>query len=158
MRSRWLYAGALAWLALNGGTAWAQGRGRGHDKDRGGRGRGDQGENRGQEKKEEREGALLGARERVYADNWYYHNRRNLPPGLRDRDRLPPGIERRFAPGYVIAPSWRARVYPAPVVLVRTFPPPPPDCRYVMFGGRIVLVDAGYRVRDFITFDINLGP
>jgi len=27
-----------------------------------------------------------------------------------------------------------------------------------MFGGRIVLVDAGFRVRDFITFDVNLGP
>ena len=39
-----------------------------------------------------------------------------------------------------------------------TFPPPPPDWRYVMFGGRIVLVDAGFRVRDFITFDVNLGP
>jgi len=155
MRARWLYAGAVAWLALGAVTARAQGPGHGRDRGRDG---GERGENRGQVKKEEREDVRLGARERTYADNWYYHNRRSLPPGLRDRDRLPPGIERRFAPGYVIAPSWRARVYPAPVALVRTFPPPPPDCRYVMFGGRIVLVDAGFRVRDFITFDVNIGP
>ncbi len=151
MRTRWLYAGAVALLALTGGRAMAQGRGhgRGHD----------QGENRGQAKKADREAeARFGDRDRVYANNWYYHNRRALPPGLRDRDRLPPGVERRFGPGYVIERDWRPRIYPAPVVLVRTFPPPPPGCRYVVFGGRIVLLDGGFRVRDFIRLDINLGP
>ncbi len=149
MTSRWWYAGVVAWLALTSTAAVAQGRG--HDK-------GDRGENRGQAKKQERQAdARFGDHDRVYANNWYYHNRHNLPPGLRDRDRLPPGVERRFAPGYVIDRDWRARVYPAPVVLVRTFPPAPPGCRYVVFGGHIVLVDGGYRVRDFISLDIHLG-
>jgi len=70
---------------------------------------------------------------------------------------LPPGVAARFRPGYVIDPGWRARVYPAPVILVRRFAPPPPGCRYVFFGGHIVLVDDGFRVRDFISLDINLG-
>ena len=153
MRSRWLYAGAAALLALSSHAALAQGHGRarGHGADRA--------QNRGRAQQANREAeARFGDRDRVYANNWYYHNRRSLPPGLRDSDRLPPGVERRFVPGFVIDRELRPRVYEAPVVLVRRFPPPPPGCRYVVFGGRIVLLDAGFRVRDFIRLDINLGP
>ena len=120
MRTRWLYAGAVALLGLTSGAALAQGRG--HDR---GRDQGGQRENHGQAKKADRESQSgFGDRDRVYARNWYYHNRRELPPGLRDRDRLPPGIETRFRPGYVIERDWWPRIYPAPVVLVRTFAPP----------------------------------
>jgi Ni/Co efflux regulator RcnB len=154
MRTRWLYAAAVALLGLTGGEALAQGRGHGRGHDRGGRP-----ETRGQERREDRAAeARFGDRDRVYARNWYYHNRRDLPPGLRDRDRLPPPFEARFRPGYVIEPEWRARIYPAPVVLVRTFAPPPPGYRYVVFGGHLVLVDDGYRVRDVLSLDIHLGP
>ena len=151
MRTRWLYAGAFAALALSSGPAVAQGRGhgRGHDK----------GQNRGQVQRAGREEDVrFGDRDRAYAHNWYYHNRRDLPPGLRDRDRLPPGMAARLGPGYVIERDWRARVYPAPVILVRRFAPPPPGYRYAVFGGHFVLVDDGYRVRDVIRLDINLGP
>jgi hypothetical protein len=154
MRTRWLYVAAVALLGLTGVAALAQGRGHGRGHDRGGRS-----ENRGRERREAREAeARFGDRDRVYARNWYYHNRRELPPGLRDRDRLPPGFEGRFRPGYVIERDWWPRIYPAPIVLLRTFTPAPPGFRYVVFGRHIVLVDAGYRVRDVIRLDINLGP
>ncbi len=157
MRTRWLYAGAMALLALTSTTALAQGhgRGRGHDK----------GEPPGQAKKEDRQDeAQFRDQDREYANNWYYHeyrdtrdNRRELPPGLRDRDRLPPGIERQLQRGWVIDRDYRQQLYPVPVVLVRRFAPPPEGCRYVFFGGRIVLVDPGFRVLDMLQLNINLG-
>ncbi len=157
MRTRWLYAGAMALLALTSTTALAQGhgRGRGHDK----------GEPPGQAKKEDRQDeAQFRDQDREYANNWYYHeyrgdrdNRRELPPGLRDRDRLPPGIERQVQRGWVIDRDYRQQLYPVPVVLVRRFAPPPEGCRYVFFGGRIVLVDPGFRVLDMLQLNINLG-
>jgi len=147
MSARWLIAGTVALLALNSGVATAQGRGRarGH-------------ENRGQEKKEERQAeARFNDHDREIARNWYYHNRRDLPPGLRDRDRLPPGVVERLQPGFVLDREMQRNVYPVPVVLVRRFAPVPVGYRYVVFGGHIVLVDAAFRVFDVIRFEIPVG-
>jgi len=150
MRARWLIAGAVASLFLTTGVATAQGRGRG-------RGHGQE-MNRGQAKKAEREAeARFNDHDREIARNWYYHSRRDLPPGLRDRDRLPPGIADRLRPGFVLDPDMRRSIYPVPVTLVRAFAPAPAGCRYVVFGGHIVLVDAGFRVFDVIRLQINLG-
>lgn len=82
---------------------------------------------------------------------------RELPPGLRDRDRLPPGLERKLVPGYVLDADDRRLVYPAPVVLVRQFPPPQPGFRYLSLGGHIVLVDGGWRVQDVIHLEVDIG-
>ncbi len=160
MRKRWILAGPVVLLALTSGLAMAQGRGhgRGHDDD-------EQGYNRGQARKAERERAFrFDDRDRGLARNWYFHERRDhgddddqLPPGLRGRDRLPPGWEARLRPGYVIERDWRDRLYPAPLVLIRSFPPPPPGCRYVIFGGNLLLVDPGYHVADVIHLELNLG-
>ncbi len=155
MKARWLYAASVALLALTSTSALAQGRGhgRGHGDDRG--------MPPGQAKKAEREDARFGDQDRQYAQNWYYHENRGdrdrLPPGLRDRDRLPPGIERQLRPGWVIDRDYRPQLYPVPVVLVRRFAPAPVGYQYVFFGGRILLVDPGFRVVDMLQLNINLG-
>ncbi len=176
MRTQWIVAGALMALAT---VAQAQGRGqgRGRDRDRGAD-NSDRGLPPGQAKKAERreqrdQDARFADRDRDIARNWYVHERRDardddnrddrgddargLPPGLRDRDRLPPGIERKLAAGYLLSADDRRVLYPAPVILVRAFPPPPPGFRYFAFGGHIVMVDGGWRVRDVIHLEITAG-
>ena len=155
MNARWLYAASAAMLALSSSAALAQGRGhgRGHNRDN---------PPPGQEKKAERQDeARFRDQDREYAQNWYYHeyrgDRDRIPPGLRDRDRLPPGIERQLQPGWIVDRDYRPQLYPVPVVLVRRFAPPPPGCRYVFFGGRVLLVDPGFRVVDMLQLNINLG-
>jgi len=166
MRTRWQLACAVLCLALTSAPVLAQGRGHGRGRERApgqlkkqdedrdrdhGRGRG---EDRGDQ---DRDRGRFNDNDRALAHNWYFHNRAALPPGLRDRDRLPPGIEARFRPGWVIEPELRPVIYPAPVVLVRRFAPAPPGCRYVLIGGHLVLVDAGFRVVDFFRLQVNVG-
>jgi hypothetical protein len=156
MRARWILAGAMAALALTSGTALAQGRGHGRDKDK-------SDVPPGQAKKAERQAGRFDDSDQQVAHNWYVHERQNqneeheLPPGLRDRDRLPPGIEKKLVRGWVVDRDDRERLYPPPPVLVRRFAPPPPGCRYVVFGGHVVLVDAGFRVLDVIHLELNVG-
>lgn len=149
MRTRWQMAWTLALVVATAGPGLAQGRGHGRGRENA----------PGQLKKEDRgdDGPRFNDHDRVYAHNWYWHSRRSLPPGLRDRDRLPPGIEERFRAGWVVEPEWRARIQPAPVVLVRGFTPAPEGCRYVLLGGHLALIDAGFRVMDVIHLEINLG-
>lgn len=157
MRTRWMFAGAVVLLALTSGVAAAQGRGhgRGRDKDM----------PPGQARKAERQEARFNDHDREVARNWYVHERRGrgeavereLPPGLRDRDRLPPGWERKLQPGYVLDRDDQQRLYPPPVVFVRQFTPPPPGCRYFILGGHVVLVDPGFHVLDVIHLEVNLG-
>jgi len=155
MRARWVLAGAMALLAVTSSGAAAQGRGHGRGKDKGDL-------PPGQAKREGRQEARFADHDREIAHNWYVHERRNpnedhgLPPGLRDRDRLPPGIERRLQRGWVIDRDDRRLLYPPPPALVRGFAPPPPGYRYFVFGGHLVMVDPGYRVFDVIHLELNL--
>jgi hypothetical protein len=157
MRTQWVLAGAVALLALTSSPVLAQGRGRGRDKGKS--------EPPGQVKKAERSEqreARFGDHDRQIARNWYEHERhgphaaRELPPGLRDRDRLPPGIERRLQRGWVVDQAERGRLYPPPPMLVRGLAPAPPGYRYFLFGGHLILVDPGYRVFDTIRLELNL--
>jgi len=155
MRARWILMGALALLSVTSGAALAQGRGHGRGRDK-------SDVPPGQAKKAERQEGRFDDHDQQIARNWYVHARANqdqehqLPPGLRDRDRLPPGIEKQLARGWVVDRGDRERLYPPPPVLVRRFAPPPPGCRYFVFGGHVVLVDPGYRVLDVIHLELNL--
>jgi hypothetical protein len=148
MRARWLYAGAFAMLALTSGAAVAQGNGNGHGRDNA----------PGQVKKGQSENtARFADHDRVSANTWYAQNRRSLPRGMRDRDRVPAEQQSRIAPGYVFDRNMRGQVYPAPYSLRRHFAPAPRGYRYVIYGGHVMLVDDGYRVFDTIRLNINLG-
>ncbi len=163
MRTRWILAAVMALLAVTSGAASAQGRGRGRDKDKGmPPGQARKAERAEQGDRGDRGEARFADHDREIARNWYVHERRNpnqdreLPPGLRDRDRLPPGIERKLERGWVIDPDDRRLLYPPPPVLVRSFAPPPPGYQYFLIGGHMVLVDPGYRVFDVIHLELNL--
>jgi len=41
--------------------------------------------------------------------------------------------------------------------MMRELPPPPAHCHYFMFGGRVLLLNSGYRVQDFIQLNFNFG-
>ena len=71
------------------------------------------------------------------------------------RDPGPRGVV--LSAGYVLAPRYRGYCHPLPPVMLEELPPPPPDYRYFIFGGRVVLFDGGYRVHDFISLNLNFG-
>jgi len=139
MRSkRWISACGAALLVLVSGTALAKEHGRGHGKHEG-----------------------KPAREYRYADydrevlhNWYSERRGNLPPGLAMRDELPPGLARQLVTRGTLPPGLRKKIQPCPVELVRRLPPPPPDYRHVLIGGRIVLLNRRtYMILDVFHFE-----
>lgn len=138
--TRWIACCAAMVLALASATAFAKEHGKGHGKD-----------------KQKR----VSAKEFRYSDYdregafaWYKGRGSNLPPGLAKRDELPPGLEQQLVVRGTLPPGLRKKMHRCPRDLVRVLPPPPPDCRHVLIGGRIVLVNRyTYMVIDIF----NLG-
>jgi len=151
MRSKkWLFAGVLA-LAMVGATpvlAQGNGRGRGHNK-------------ANNDDAEQDNGDRDHADVRYYNENdqrtmheWYARHETNLPPGLAKKDRLPPGLEKQLVVRGHLPPGLQKKVQPAPVALVRELPPPPPDCKDVVIGGHLVLLNTKtYIVMDVFHFE-----
>ncbi len=71
------------------------------------------------------------------------------------RQRAPRGFA--FAYGRVIEPRYRRYCHRVPAMMLREMPPPPRGLRYFLFGGRVVLVDGGYRLHDFIQLNFAFG-
>ncbi len=153
---------ALSPGALTGFAYPPQGRGNDH----GNHGR-DKKRERGREDRGRGHGNAQGNRglhKGWYRDNRGYYrfnndDRRMVDNYFRDhRGRWEHG-PRGYALGYghVIGQRYRRYFAPVPVVLVRQLPPPPPRCRYFLFGTNVVLVNSGYRVQDFIHIGINIG-
>ena len=113
---------------------FAQGHGKGHDKDKHG---------------PEHE-ARYSDHDREAARGWYHDHQGHLPPGLAQRDALPPGIERQLRVRGTLPPGLQKRIQPCPEELVERLPPPPPDCAHVIIGGHIVLLNR----RTFMVLDI----
>ena len=122
--------------------AWAGAPRHDHDQD-----------NRGQRKKRERERGRFDDHDRREAREYYEHHRDDR--GFRERDWISRDDDERLRDGYVLDRGLRRRCRPLPVVLLREMPPCPRGYRYYLLGGNVVLVDDGYRVRDFIHLDIN---
>ncbi len=131
-------------LAANGGAAFA--REHGQDRD-------------DQDREEHRDrGRHRGWRhdrfdndDRREAHEWYEHHRE-----YQDRDRFAPEYEEQLRSGYVLGPELRERCRPVPEDLAYRLGPPPRNCRFVLIGGHICLIDRGYRVRDVIHLELNL--
>jgi hypothetical protein len=135
--------GAVSVFARSGPPAWA-GAPR-HDNDK---------ENRGQRKKRERERYRFNEHDRRAVREYYEHHRHERY--FRERDWISRDDDARLRDGYVLDRGLRRRCRPLPVVLLREMPPCPPGYRYFILGGNVVMVDDGYRVRDFIHLDINI--
>lgn len=83
-----------------------------------------------------------------------YFNEHRDDRWFRDDD-APRGFVVRY--GAYLGPRYRRYCRPLPVVMLRELPPPPPRCHYFMFGGRVLLLNSGYRVQDFIQLSFNFG-
>lgn len=160
-----VFVGAGVVLGPGAGAGWARpnppydGHDHGHDKDKEwkhhGKGHGehehwDNGRHRGWD------------HDRAGRYRFYDNDRRGFVAYVREhneehwfREPAPRGVVIRY--GYVVGPRYRAYCHPVPVAMLEELPPPPPDYRYFIFGGNVVLVDNGYRVQDFISLNFNFG-
>jgi Ni/Co efflux regulator RcnB len=138
----WVAAFALASLAsARPIEGQGQGHGRGHNKhDR------DDDDDRGRD--HDRGG--YSDHDRDAARDWYDRRHNDLPPGLAKRDRLPPGLERQLEVRGTLPPGLRKKIQACPEDLERRLPPPPPDCRHVIVGGHLVLLNT----RSFLVVDV----
>lgn len=152
---RWFCFSAAALLALGSNAVFAvQGRGKGHgkhedqdDDDDRGRGKGHKNKDKGPHGYSDHDREI-----RV----WYRDHYNNLPPGLAKRDRLPPGLERQLVVRGTLPPGLRKKIQPAPVELVQLLPPPPPDCRHVVIGGSLVLLNTrSFAIVDVFHFEVR---
>jgi hypothetical protein len=140
---RWITACATAiFLSISGpaiarGDEHGRGHAYGHDRDK------HHGDN-------DRDDRFYRDHDRDEMRGLYHDHYGNLPPGLAKRDRLPPGLERQLIIRGTLPPGLRRKVHPCPEELVRRLPPPPPDCRHVVIGGHIVLLNR----RNFMILDV----
>jgi len=140
--TRWFYVGAAIIFSLAISTATYAQPGNGHGKGHNKHDRDDDDDDRGH---------------RGYSDHdreaireWYHDRRADLPPGLAKRDELPPGLERQLEVRHSLPPGLRKKIHECPEDLERRLPPPPRDCRHVILGGHVVLMNA----KSFMVIDI----
>ena len=142
MKIRWrMTTCVLALLALMCSAAVAQ---NGNNRDNG--------ENRGQSKKEYRQ---FRDDQRQYANKYYGQYQRNR--AFRRDSRWNDDYGTRLQPGYVLDRDMRRMSRPAPGAMIRGLGGAPRGYRYIIIGGQVVLVDSGYRVHDAIRFELNFG-
>ena len=132
-----LQAGAtvLLVLVLNSSLALAQGQGHGKHGDHGNK---------------DKDHHYYSDHDRDEMRGWYDEHHDHLPPGLAKKDRLPPGLEKQLVVRGTLPPGLRKRIQPCPEDLERQLPPPPPDCRHVVIGGHVVLMNR----KTFVALDI----
>lgn len=94
-------------------------------------------------------------RDREVTRDWYRQNQRRLGPGWRQRDRLPPYMQRRLRRGYRLDPEMRREIHWLPPELSRRYGPAPRGYRYAIIGGNVVMLDDAYEVQD--VFSITLS-
>jgi hypothetical protein len=139
--TRWIGACAAVVLGLASVTAFAKEHGRGHGKDK----------QKGPSEMESR----YSDHDREAIRGWYHGRGSNLPPGLAKRDELPPGLEQQLMVRGTLPPGLRKKMRRCPRDLVRLLPPPPPDCRHVVIGGHVVLLNRRtYMVLDIFHFEL----
>src|SRR5215831_7984192 len=141
MRLTRLLLTGIVLLSLAGSVAYSQpGHGKGHNK----HDRDDDDDDRGKGHNR------YSDHDRDEIRGWYRYHDRDLPPGLAKRDRLPPGLERQLVVRGTLPPGLRKKVVQCPDDLERRLPPPPRDCRHVIIGGHIVLLNT----RSFLIVDV----
>lgn len=91
----------------------------------------------------------FGDDDRAVIRSCYREEDSSLPPGLAKRHGdLPPGLERHIQRNGTLPPGLQRRVEPLPGYCLRQLPPPPDGWMAVALGGRILLLDANYRIMD----------
>ena len=100
-----------------------------HDKEHG------EGKKKGDDDNRDRDSHYF-RREDYQAIHRYYNGPRNLPPGLR----------KKYYRTGTLPPGWQTKMHPFPPELVRSLPPPPPNCDRGYIDGVAVVYDRKTRV------------
>jgi hypothetical protein len=147
MKRQWwrtAFAAVLLALACGAAPAWDSNNQK-HDK-------GEKGENRGQIKKHYRQ---FQANQRLYARTYYGQNQ-NVE-AFRHDNRWNNDFDIWLQPGYVLDQNMQRMSRPAPDAMIRGLGRAPGGYRYIVIGGRLVLVDSQYRVHDTIRLELYFG-
>jgi Ni/Co efflux regulator RcnB len=149
----WLRAGAIATLSLALSTtiALAEEHGHGHEKH-------DRDDDNDHDRDHgDRDHDNRGHGHHGYSDHdrdemrgWYHEHYEDLPPGLAERDRLSPGLERQLVVRATLSVGLRRKMLRCPEDMERRLPPPPPDCEHMVIGGHVVLLNR----RTFLVVDV----
>jgi len=87
----------------------------------------------------------------------WFHDSKNLsglPPGLANREELPPGLQRQLVRNGKLPPGLEKKIQPLPPVLIAKLPPLPDDRTRVIIGGNIILMEKGTSIIVDILIDI----
>lgn len=68
-------------------------------------------------------------------------NRKGLPPGLANRDRLPPGLQKHLARNGQLPPGLQKKVQPLPPALEARLTRLPEGRRRIILSGSVILLD-----------------
>jgi Ni/Co efflux regulator RcnB len=151
----WFRAGAAAVLSLALSTTIAAAQDHGHGHERHDRDDDDD-HDREHDRDHDRDRHAYSDRDRDEMRGWYRKHHEHLPPGLAERDQLPPGLERHLVVRGFLPLELQRRMQPCPPELERTLPPPPPNYTHVIIGGHLVLLNrANFQIADVFHFEIN---
>ncbi|MCL5288554.1 MAG: hypothetical protein M1453_11260 [Acidobacteria bacterium] len=90
----------------------------------------------------EREGEIIfPPQQRTLISNWFRNSRGNLPPGLANRDRLPPGLEKQLRERGTLPPGLQKRFQPLPDDLERQLPRLPAGYKRGVVAGNVILMN-----------------
>ena len=125
------YSAMLLVLTMIANPAWTQGRGRGNAKRKPATA----------SQAVVEVSVVFTTQERDIISGWFSTNRSGLPPGLANRETLPPGLERQLRRNGTLPPGLQKKLHPFPYALERRLPRLPGDYSRVIIGGSIILMN-----------------
>jgi hypothetical protein len=93
---------------------------------------------------------VFTTQDRDIINNWFWDNRRGLPPGLANRESLPPGLQKQLQRNGTLPPGLQKKLTPMPYALDSRLVRLPSEIIRVVIGRDIVLMDR----RNNIVLDI----
>jgi hypothetical protein len=97
---------------------------------------------------------LFTARDRRVIRNCVAEHTSDLPPGITEREELPPGNERQIRAGGTLPPELQKRVQALPLACEKELPELPGDLERVLYSGRVLLInDQSNRIVDLFYLD-----
>jgi hypothetical protein len=85
----------------------------------------------------------FGVEERRYILDWFHdsNNLKGLPPGLANREHLPPGLQKQLEKNGKLPVGLEGKLQPLPVVLESILPQLPVGNRRIVVGDNVILLD-----------------
>ena len=97
---------------------------------------------------------LFTARDRRVIRNCVAEHTSDLPPGITEREELPPGNERQIRARGTLPPELQKKVQALPLACEKELPELPGDLERVLYSGRVLLInDQSNRIVDLFYLD-----